>query len=389
MLYFHNSKKHWMRRRGVHRLGFLQIATAYKEYQTPEGPPVKALNGVSIDVRNNEFLTLLGPSGCGKTTLLKCIAGFEDLDGGDLLLDGLSLRSVPAHRRPFNTVFQNYALFPHMNVSQNVGYGLDVARVARAERDRRVAEMLEMVGLAGLGGRRPSQLSGGQQQRVALARSLVLKPRVLLLDEPLSALDRKMREAMQIELKTLQHSVGITFVFVTHDQGEALAMSDRIAVLAQGRLQQIGTPTEVYDRPANEFVANFVGTSNLFTGRVIAQDGPDLTVETANGRRLRAQGTGFSMGDAVRLVLRPEHLAIVAPDQGQPGCIIDGRVTDAVFVGSVIQVHADVGFGRRVMLLHPHDSRNAQLDIAPGAAVRIAYAPASAHLIAAEGGLAG
>jgi len=366
-------------------MGFLQIASVHKAYQTPEGPLVKALDDVSIEVRSNEFLTLLGPSGCGKTTLLNCIAGFEDLDGGDLILDGRSLRSVPAHRRPFNTVFQNYALFPHMTVNQNVGYGLDVARVTRAERDRRVAETLALVGLTGFGGRRPAQLSGGQQQRVALARSLVLKPKVLLLDEPLSALDRKMREAMQIELKSLQHSVGITFIFVTHDQEEALAMSDRIAVLANGKLQQLGTPTEIYDRPANEFVANFVGTSNLFTGKVVERNGPDLTIETANGRRLRAQSNRFGLGDRVRLVLRPEHLRIVGPQGGDADCIIGGRVVDAVFLGSVVQVHVDVGFGRTALLLHPHDRRNPQSDIAPGAEVRIAYAPNSAHLIMATG----
>jgi len=366
-------------------MGFLQIASVHKVYQSPEGPPVKALDDVSIEVRNNEFLTLLGPSGCGKTTLLNCIAGFEDLDGGDLILDGRSLRSVPAHRRPFNTVFQNYALFPHMTVTQNVGYGLDVARVERPERDRRVNETLALVGLAGFGGRRPAQLSGGQQQRVALARSLVLKPKVLLLDEPLSALDRKMREAMQIELKRLQHSVGITFIFVTHDQEEALAMSDRIAVLANGKLQQLGSPTEIYDRPANEFVANFVGTSNVFTGKVVAKNGPDLTLETANGRRLRAQNSQFGLADRVRLVLRPEHLRIVGPHDGDAACIIDGRVVETVFLGSVLQVHVDVGFGRTALLLHPHEGRQPQNAIAPGAEVRIAYAPTAAHLISATG----
>ncbi|MBE2275341.1 MAG: ABC transporter ATP-binding protein [Rhodobacteraceae bacterium] len=365
-------------------MDFLQIVSASKHYQTPEGPPVKALDGVTIDVKNNEFLTLLGPSGCGKTTLLKCIAGFEDLDSGDLILGGKSLRDVPAHRRPFNTVFQNYALFPHMTVIQNVGYGLDVAGVAKAERDRRVGEALELVGLAGFGGRRPSQLSGGQQQRVALARSLVLKPKVLLLDEPLSALDRKMREAMQIELKTLQHAVGITFVFVTHDQEEALAMSDRIAVLSQGRLQQLDTPTGIYDRPANGFVANFVGTSNLFVGTITARNGESVTLETANGRQLRATGNRFQIGDQVRLVLRPEHLKILAPGEGpdRDGSVIQGRIKETVFVGSTIQVHADVGFGRTVILLHPHDNRNAQREIAPGAEVRIGYAAESAHLIA-------
>ncbi|MFC3072012.1 ABC transporter ATP-binding protein [Shinella pollutisoli] len=367
-------------------MGFLQIASAHKAYHTPEGAQVRALDDVTIDVRNNEFLTLLGPSGCGKTTLLKCIAGFEDLDGGDLLLEGRSLKGVPAHRRPFNTVFQNYALFPHMTIAQNIGYGLDVAGVRKPERDRRVGEALEMVGLSGFDSRRPAQLSGGQQQRVALARSLVLKPRVLLLDEPLSALDRKMRETMQIELKNLQHSVGITFIFVTHDQEEALAMSDRIAVLSNGRLQQIGRSTEVYDTPANEFVANFVGTSNLFTGRVTERNDRLLTIETANGRRLAARSDGFAVGDGVTLVLRPEHLRIAEPGEGGAGCTIEGTVKDAVFVGSIVHVHVDVGFGRTAILHHRHERAGASAAVAPGASVRIAYSPESVHLIAAAGG---
>ncbi|WP_011578707.1 MULTISPECIES: ABC transporter ATP-binding protein [Chelativorans] len=366
-------------------MDFLQIASVHKAYGTPEGTSVRALDDVTINVRNNEFLTLLGPSGCGKTTLLKCIAGFEDLDGGDLILHGRSLRAVPAHRRPFNTVFQNYALFPHMTITQNVGYGLDVACVKKPERNRRVDEALEMVRLSGFGNRRPSQLSGGQQQRVALARSLVLKPSVLLLDEPLSALDRKMREAMQMELKNLQHSVGITFIFVTHDQEEALAMSDRIAVLSQGRLQQIGSPVEIYDAPANEFVANFVGTSNLFAGKVVSRERERVVVETANGRRLASQDDRFAVGDSVKLVLRPEYLHIVGPGQGEPGCVLEGTVKDTVFVGSVMHIHVDVGFGRTVTAHHRHDRADDEPGIAAGAAVRIAYAPAAAHLIAAAG----
>ena len=361
---------------------FLQILSARKVYQTPEGASVQALDDVTINIKNNEFLTLLGPSGCGKTTLLKCIAGFEDLDGGDLILDGKSLRNVPPHKRPFNTVFQNYALFPHMTVMQNVAYGLDVAGVGKAERDRRAGGTLELVGLSGFGGRRPTQLSGGQQQRVALARSLVLKPKVLLLDEPLSALDRKMRETMQIELKHLQHAVGITFVFVTHDQEEALAMSDRIAVLAEGRLQQLDTPTGVYDKPANEFVANFVGTSNIFAGTIASRTGDRVVLETGNGRRLAANSTAFQVGEKVRLVLRPEHLTILAP--GETGDaevpVIEGRVKETVFVGSTIQVHADIGHGRTALVLHPHNRRGSS-DITPGAEVRISYSAASGHLI--------
>lgn len=364
-------------------MDFLQIVSARKVYNTPEGASVRAVDDVTINVRSNEFLTLLGPSGCGKTTLLKCIAGFEDLESGDLILDGRSLRSVPAHRRPFNTVFQNYALFPHMTVAQNVSYGLDVAGVKKPERDRRVGEALEMVGLSGFGARRSSQLSGGQQQRVALARSLVLKPRVLLLDEPLSALDRKMREAMQIELKNLQHTVGITFIFVTHDQEEALTMSDRIAVLARGKLQQIGSPIEIYQAPANQFVADFVGTSNLFIGKVTERNDQLVTVETGNGRRLVSHSERFVVGDSVKLVLRPEHLRVVGPGEGLAGCSLEGTIKHAVFVGSVVHVHVDVGFGRTAILHHHHDRAGAQPAIAPGTVVRVAYAPEAAHLIPA------
>ena len=369
-------------------MGFLQIASAHKAYQTPEGALVRALDDISIDVRNNEFLTLLGPSGCGKTTLLKIIAGFEDLDGGDIILEGRSLKEVPAHRRPFNTVFQNYALFPHMTISQNIGYGLDVAGVKKADRDRRVGEALEMVGLVGYDSRRPAQLSGGQQQRVALARSLVLKPRVLLLDEPLSALDRKMRESMQIELKNLQDSVGITFIFVTHDQEEALAMSDRIAVISNGQLQQLGSPTEVYDAPDNEFVANFVGTSNLFTGRVVDVDAAQglVTLETANGRRLCAGSRAYGLGDEVKLILRPEHLRLVEGDAPDGSFNIEGTVKDVIFVGSVVHLHVDVGFGRTAIVHHHHDRTGFRNDIEHGAHVRLAYAPDSAHLIAARRG---
>ncbi|MBX3596720.1 MAG: ABC transporter ATP-binding protein [Rhizobiaceae bacterium] len=360
---------------------FLQIASVHKAYATPEGALVRALDDVTINVKNNEFLTLLGPSGCGKTTLLKCLAGFEDMDGGDIILEGKSLRSVPAHHRPLNTVFQNYALFPHMTVAQNIGYGLDVAGVKKPERDRRVGEALEMVGLEGFGGRRPAQLSGGQQQRVALARSLILKPRILLLDEPLSALDRKMRESMQIELKNLQHTVGITFIFVTHDQEEALAMSDRIAVFNHGRLQQIGNSTEIYDTPANDFVANFVGTSNLFAGKVIARNNGLLIVETANGRKLVGTGDRFAIGDSVKLVLRPEHLRITGPDEPASDHAISGTITDAVFVGSVVRVHVDVGFGRTAILHQKYDRRGLGSALNPGTAVTIVYSPEAAHII--------
>ncbi len=241
----------------------LEIREARRTFITPKGGHLAALDGINLDVGANEFVTLLGPSGCGKTTLLRPISGFESLDSGSMKLDGADLTTLPPFRRPVNTVFQSYALFGHMTVARNVGYALEVAGLGKAAREAQVAEALEKVGLAGMGARRPSQLSGGQRQRVALARSIIAKPRLLLLDEPLSALDRNLRQQMQLELKTLQHSLGIAFVFVTQDQEEALTMSDRIVVMKSGHIQQIGTQREIYRHPKNRFVAEFIGETTF------------------------------------------------------------------------------------------------------------------------------
>ncbi|MDX2162610.1 MAG: ABC transporter ATP-binding protein [bacterium] len=227
---------------------------------------VKALDSIDLDIYDGEFFSMLGPSGSGKTTCLRLIAGFEQPTSGTIALNGVQVAGVPPYERDVNTVFQDYALFPHMTVADNIAYGLMVKKVNKAERQRRVEEMLEMVRLPGFGGRKPSQLSGGQRQRVALARALINQPKVLLLDEPLGALDLKLRQEMQVELKAIQHRVGITFIFVTHDQEEALTMSDRIAVFNQGKIEQVGTPAELYERPRTRFVAGFVGTSNLLEG---------------------------------------------------------------------------------------------------------------------------
>ena len=298
---------------------------------------VTAVAGINLDMPPGEFFSLLGPSGCGKTTTLRLIAGFERPDEGQILLDGVDMAQTPPHKRNVNTVFQNYALFPHLSVSDNVAFGLKYQGISKGDTRKRVGEALELVRLTGFERRRPSQLSGGQQQRVALARALVLNPEVLLLDEPLGALDAKLRKQLQIELKALQEEVGITFIYVTHDQEEALTMSDRLAVMSNGRVEQVGTPSEVYEEPRTAYVADFLGVSNLMDGRC---DGMD-----ASGRaRLRlgefelaaSQGEVDARGD-VKVVIRPERVRL--EESGAAGeNRIPGMVERVVYVGSTMQV---------------------------------------------------
>ncbi|MBL8709027.1 MAG: ABC transporter ATP-binding protein [Rhodospirillaceae bacterium] len=359
----------------------IRIEQASKTFRTPEGGRVVALDRVSLSIRSNEFLTLLGPSGCGKTTLLRAIGGFEDFDSGNLYLDGESIAGLPPYRRPINTVFQNYALFPHLSVAANVGYGLEVAGVAKVEREARVTAALEMVGLAGMGGRNPRQLSGGQQQRVALARAIINRPKVLLLDEPLSALDRQLRQSMQIELKTLQHELGITFVFVTHDQEEALTMSDRIAVLNQGSVHQLGTPTEIYDRPANRFVAGFIGISNLYAGRVARTGQGIAQIVTEQGLVLMAR-SDRPVGSTVDIVLRPEHLALggAMPDS----FTIAATIEQLVFVGSDLHVLARTTNGEPIRALHRRSQQVGLDGLAQGQEITL-HCPISApHVMTAD-----
>ncbi|GGF27690.1 spermidine/putrescine ABC transporter ATP-binding protein [Youhaiella tibetensis] len=349
------------------------LENATRSFPVPEGHRIYALRGIDLEVSRNEFLTLLGPSGCGKTTLLQAISGFIDLEKGRILIDGKDVTDVPPHRRPVNTVFQNYALFPHMSVGDNTGYALEIAGVPSAERRKRVAEALEMVGLKGLENRRPRQLSGGQQQRVALARAIIARPKLLLLDEPLSALDKNLREAMRIELKTLQHELGISFVFVTHDQEEALTMSDRVAVLNAGQIQQLGTPRAVYDEPATTFVATFVGASNLFEGsrdgnRVITQDG--IAIQSNRPAATNA---------AVTALIRPEQFSLVAAND-QPSLDID--VDQVVFVGSSFELLGHTAGGRKLTALVPASGRQQVGAIEASRKARLYYDPASVHLIA-------
>ncbi|MEL4069870.1 ABC transporter ATP-binding protein [Ochrobactrum sp. GPK 3] len=355
------------------RDAIVRLVSAAKTFASPEGGEVKALDGIDLDIGRNEFITLLGPSGCGKTTLLQAISGFAALDSGRIEIDGVDMTDRPPYRRPVNTVFQNYALFPHMSVGQNTGYALEVAGVGKAERTERVRAVLQMVGLAGMEARLPRQLSGGQQQRVALARAIVARPKVLLLDEPLSALDKNLREAMQFELKTLQHELGITFIFVTHDQQEALTMSDRVAVLSNGRIQQLDAPRVVYDRPVNAFVANFVGASNLLEGQADANG-----FVLGDGTVLHHDGDGKAKGKVTAL-LRPENFSLVARHERHGA--LDVTLDQIVFVGSSFELLGRLASGRKLMAQIPAVDRNTVNDLQPGQAARWYYDPATVHLL--------
>jgi spermidine/putrescine transport system ATP-binding protein len=295
-----------------------------------------AVDGIDASIRAGEFFSLLGPSGCGKTTTLRMIAGFERPTSGEIMLDGVDVAAVPPHRRNVHTVFQNYALFPHLDVFHNVAFGLRRRKVAKAQAHRMVEEALDLVELGGYAARRPLQLSGGQQQRVALARALVLRPAVLLLDEPLGALDAKIRKQLRIELKALQEEVGITFVFVTHDQEEALSMSDRVAVMSAGRIEQIGTPAEVYESPATVFVADFLGVSNLMDAEPIAWGAGECTVRIGEFK-LRAGCGEVSERGAIKVVARPERLLLLAHGSERENCL-PGMVERTVYVGASHQV---------------------------------------------------
>ncbi len=297
---------------------------------------VRALDDISLTIRENEFFALLGPSGCGKTTLLRCLGGFEQVTSGRLLLDGRDLVGTRPYERPVNMMFQSYALFPHMSVWDNVAYGLRAERLPDDAIRQRVEGVLDTVGLGALRDRRPHQLSGGQRQRVALARAVVKRPRVLLLDEPLAALDRKLRGEMQIELKRLQHEVGITFVVVTHDQEEALTMADRVAVLSLGRVLQVGTPIELYDRPVNHFVAAFIGKTNFLRGVVVAGG-----IRVAPYGTIAAGPSSLANGTDAYLAIRPESAHVLgSDDDAAPGHVTLPAVVEAVaFVGSQVHSH--------------------------------------------------
>ena len=318
--------------------------------------PTKAVDGLTLDVQKGSFTTLLGPSGCGKTTTLRMLAGFHDPDAGEILIGGRGQKGIPPHRRNVSIVFQDYALFPHMTVLGNVGYGLRLKRVTVAERRRRVERVLDFLDLTRLAGRHPHELSGGQQQRVALGRSIVMEPEVLLMDEPLSNLDAKLRLRVRAELKQIQRQLGITTIYVTHDQDEALSLSDRVAVMDGGRLQQYSDPWELYHAPANRFVADFVGQANFLPAQVVASSDGQATVALGSQRLRCANPNGLApSADTVAVMVRPEWLEAVAPDAGEaaPGVELAGRVVAGSFLGSHIRLWVSLADGSEVVVDTP------------------------------------
>ena len=325
-----------------------------------------AVDGISLDIRENEFFALLGPSGCGKTTLLRMIAGFETPSAGRILLDGADISPLPPEKRPLNLMFQSYALFPHMSVRQNLGYGLEMEGLPKAEIARRVDAMLATTDLSALADRKPDQLSGGQKQRVALARALIKRPKVLLLDEPLGALDKKLREKMQLELKRLQHEVGTTFIIVTHDQEEALVMADRLAILKDGKVLQCGGPEEIYERPANRFVANFIGVMNFIEGSI------EGGVFRAGGQAIEADTSGLADGRPATLAIRPENIAVHPAGNG-----FAGEVVDIAYHGLDRQLYVKTGLCDTPLQVRVPASNGA---FAVGATVSLGFAPAHCRL---------
>jgi spermidine/putrescine transport system ATP-binding protein len=340
-----------------------------------------AVDDLSLELAQGEFFTLLGPSGCGKTTTLRMIAGFERPDGGEIRIEGEDVAQLPPHKRPTNTVFQSYALFPHLSVEANVAFGLKRKKVGKDEIAERVRAELERVGLASHAKRKPSQLSGGMQQRVALARALVNLPKVLLLDEPLGALDLKLRKGLQVELKRIQREVGITFVYVTHDQEEALTMSDRIAVMNRGRIEQVAPPEDVYERPETTFVAGFIGVSNLMPATVVGNDEIRLDL----GKTISTSSDGFTSGDRCYAAVRPEKLRVELEEDGIDSADhprLEGTVASSLYLGAATQIAVDLGEGVGMTALVPNaDETERQRLPGGGARVSLSWEPEHMHLV--------
>jgi spermidine/putrescine transport system ATP-binding protein len=364
-------------------LSAIELVGVEKEFATGSHD-VKAVEHVDLRIAEGEFFSMLGPSGCGKTTTLRMIAGFEEPTSGQILLHGRDMVGVPPFRRDVNMVFQQYALFPHMDVFENVAFGLRRKKVDKDEIRRRVAEALSLVELEGREKRKPRQLSGGQQQRVALARALVNRPRALLLDEPLGALDLKLRQAMQLELKRIQREVGITFVYVTHDQEEALTMSDRLVVMNAGRIEQLGSPRELYEHPATRFVANFIGTSNILTGRLERRGdtwalgglGPDERV-------LVADAGDTQSGQEVELAVRPEKMVLRSEQDPPPSgqCALRARVTEVVYLGTSTQYRTVTDAGQAVAVYRQNTSVTPGADVLTGQVGWLEWPPEHTYVL--------
>ncbi len=334
---------------------------------------------LNVDIAQGEFLTLLGPSGSGKTTTLMMLAGFETATAGEIYLDGKPINRIAPENRNIGMVFQNYALFPHMTVAENIGFPLSVRGITGNTARDRVLGALKKVGLQGFESRRPAQMSGGQQQRVAVARALVFDPKLVLMDEPLSALDKQLREQLQYEIKRLHHELGITIVYVTHDQTEALAMSDRVAVFHQGRIQQIDAPTALYERPANAFVAQFIGENNTLHGRVVAMAGDRCQVEVTNGNRVWAQAVAVSrVGDPTRLSIRPERVHL-HPGEAQADTHVTGQVIDVTYLGRYARVRLDACGLQDFIVTLPNDGRD--LALAAGSTLNLGWSSADCRAL--------
>jgi len=361
----------------------ISIEAVTKQFQN-----YQALDEVSFDIKEGEFFTLLGPSGCGKTTLLRLLGGFEQTTTGSIKLFGDEIEELPANKRPINTVFQHYSLFPHLTIHENIQFGLKMLGVGKQEREQRADEMLALVQLETFAARKPHQLSGGQQQRVALARALAPRPKLLLLDEPLSALDLKLRQSMRFELKKIQKQTGITFVFVTHDQEEALTMSDRIAVMSAGNLQQLGTPVEIYEEPANEFVANFIGETNLLSVNVLTKTEDSASIE------IQAESEHFShskaitvpyqhrilIGPTAKLSIRPERISLFPANNETAPCHLTGVIKESVYMGTDTQYVVTLETGGE-LLTRNQNVTNAEAVFVAGDKVNIAFDLPTARLL--------
>jgi spermidine/putrescine transport system ATP-binding protein len=343
---------------------------------------IPAVSGIDLDIPAGEFFSLLGASGCGKTTTLRMIAGFEKPDAGQIRLDGRDLSSDPPHARPVNTVFQNYALFPFMTVRENVAFGLKYQKANKAETARRVGQALELTRMQSYAERRPSQLSGGQQQRIALARALVLNPRVLLLDEPLGALDAQLRKQLQLELRALQREVGITFVYVTHDQEEALTMSDRIAVLAEGKVEQVGGPQEIYAMPATTYVAGFLGSANIFDAELLSVSQGEATCSVLD-TKVAARVDGDLEAGPAAVVIRPERIALVGADEPVPAGrnVLRGMVRDIVYLGAATHVHVELTGGQTLTVEVANHDGPSSVTHPPGATVQCVTTPDAVRVL--------